>query len=137
MLGPDLVVEQGAYFSFASRVVNTTDLMDIRDEMERFCPRATINRERYDSARPGDEIPDLYNAADADLRALSVNGWFDEGPFLLSGSRSVSTCPRNWRLRRAQQSRTRSLCGRGSAESHLLSCAWGVGRCRDRTCWTF
>ena len=29
---------------------------------------------------PATRFPDLYNAADADLRALSVNGWFDDGP---------------------------------------------------------
>ena len=80
MLGPDLVEEQLWHVRFASRVVNITDLVDIRDEMAKICPRATINRDPYDSDHPGDEIPDVYKAADADLKGLSVNGWFDDGP---------------------------------------------------------
>jgi hypothetical protein len=66
-------VDGGGQVRFGSRAITITDLIDVQDVLTKIFDRSTIHRLTYDGL--GEEIPDLYNAPDSDLRRVEVIGW--------------------------------------------------------------
>jgi hypothetical protein len=66
-------VDGGREVRFGSRAITITDLVDVQDALTTIFDSSTIHRLTYDGL--GEEIPDLYNAPDSDLRRVEVIGW--------------------------------------------------------------
>jgi hypothetical protein len=68
-------VDAGREGHFGSRLITISDLLDVKAELAKIFDRSTIHRLRYRGDGLGDEIEDLFNAADSEYRGLEAIGW--------------------------------------------------------------